>query len=138
MSRLAGKERGQEMVKISFCLRRHPGMTHEEFLRYWEKIHAPLVRQHQVALRIVRYVQLHTELGPLTSRLQAFRDSPEPYDGIAEIWYESREALLGLGDDPAARSASRLLRDDEKHFVDLANSPIFVGAEIGIISSGTP
>jgi hypothetical protein len=30
------------------------------------------------------------------------------------------------------------LRDDERRFVDLKTSPIFVGAEIGIISSGIP
>ncbi len=118
------------MVKISFCLRRRAELTHQAFLDYWKNEHGALVQQHQAVLRIARYIQFHGEYGSLTSKLMAFRGSPEPYDGIAEIWYESRSALETLGQDPAARAASRLLLEDEKRFVDLKNSPIFAGQEI--------
>lgn len=117
------------MVKIVFCLRRRIGMTPEEFLTYWYQVHAPLVQRYQKALRIVRYVQFHTDPGSLNAKLRGFRSSPEPYDGVAEIWYESREALKTLGRDPVARAASRALREDEARFVDLAGSPIFAGVE---------
>lgn len=123
------------MIKISFCLRRRPGLSHEEFLAYWKNSHGTLVREYQAVLRIARYLQFHGEFGPLTSKLMAFRGSPEPYDGIAEIWYESRSALETLGQDPAARAASRLLREDEERFVDLPNSPIFAGEEIALLGS---
>src|SRR5262245_59531991 len=90
------------VVKITFCLRRLPHLSPQEFRRHWYEIHAPLVRKHQKALRIVRYIQFHSDLGPLTEKLRAFRHSPEPYDGVAEIWYESREALKALGKDPSS------------------------------------
>lgn len=122
------------MIKISFCLRRRTGLSHEQFLDYWQNDHGTLVRQYKAVLRISRYAQFHGDFGPITSKLIAFRGSPEPYDGIAEIWYESRSALESLGRDPAARDASRLLREDEKRFVDLKNSPIFAGEEIALIS----
>jgi uncharacterized protein (TIGR02118 family) len=124
------------MVKITFCLRRLPHLSLEAFQRYWYEIHAPLVRKHQGALRIVRYVQMHSDLGPLTQKLRAFRHAPEPYDGVAEIWYESREALETLGTNPDARAASRELLEDEKRFVDLARSPIWIGEERVIIGDG--
>ena len=124
------------MVKIAFCLKRLSRLTPEEFRTHWYEVHAPLVRQHQQTLRIVRYVQFHTDFGPLTAKLRRFRDSPEPYDGIAEIWYESREALETLGKDPAARAASRELLEDEKRFVDLSRSPIWAGEEKVVISAG--
>jgi hypothetical protein len=98
-------------------------------------MHAPLVRKHQKALRIVRYIQFHSDFGPLTEKLRAFRNSPEPYDGVAEIWYESREALETLGKDSNARAASRELLEDEKQFVDLSRSPIWLGEEKVIIST---
>jgi uncharacterized protein (TIGR02118 family) len=123
------------MVKITFCLRRLPQLTPQQFQRHWYDVHAPLVQKHQQALRIVRYVQVHSDFGPLTEKLRAFRDSPEPYDGVAEIWYESREALETLGKDPNARAASRELLEDEKRFVDLTRSPIWIGEEKVIISS---
>ena len=77
------------MIKVVFCLRRRAEFTAQEFQSHWFDVHAPLVRKHQEALRIARYVQLHTDHGPMTEKLRAFRGSPAPYDGIAEIWYAS-------------------------------------------------
>ena len=117
------------MIKISFCLRRLPQLTHEEFQQHWHEVHAPLVRKYQQVLRITRYIQFHSHLGALSERLRGFRNSSEAFDGIAEIWYESREALETLGKDPEARKASRELLEDEKRFVDLSRSPIMAGVE---------
>lgn len=121
-------------MKVIYCLRRLPELTPEEFRRYWFEEHGPLVRAHQQELRIVRYVQVHTNYGPLLDKLRAFRGSPEPFDGVAEIWYESREALETLGHDPAARSASRKLLEDERRFVDSPRSPIWLGDEHTVIA----
>lgn len=121
-------------MKVIYCLRRLPELSHEEFRRHWLDVHGPLVRAHQRELRIVRYIQVHTEYGPLLERLRAFRGSPQPYDGVAEIWYASREALETLGSDPAARAASRRLLKDEQRFVDSARSPIWIGEEHRIIA----
>lgn len=120
-------------MKVIYCLRRLAALTPEAFRRHWYEIHAPLVRAHAQALRIQRYVQVHTLDTPLADKLRAFRGAPEPYDGVAEIWYESLEALETLGRDPAAREASRLLRDDELRFVDVGSSPIWIGAERAIL-----
>jgi len=81
----------------------------------------------------MRYIQVHTDHGPFLEKLRAFRGSPEPYDGVAEIWYESGKALETLGHDPAASAASRLLYEDEKRFVDSTRSPIWFGEEHSII-----
>ena len=121
------------MIKLVFCLKRLPALSVEDFHSYWRNVHAPLVVRNKCALKIRRYVQFHTSLDALTERLRGFRQSPEPYDGIAEIWYESRDALMSLGRDPEARAASRELREDEARFVDLAASPIWVGEEVPII-----
>ena len=116
-------------MKIVYCLRRRPDISPEAFRHHWFEVHGPLVRSHQPVLRIVRYIQVHTEAGALTEKLRAFRGTAEPYDGVAEIWYESREALETLGRDPAARAASRLLLEDERRFVDFARSVILAGEE---------
>jgi EthD domain len=119
-------------MKLIYCLRRLPTLTLVEFQRYWLEVHGPLVRAHQEVLRIQRYVQVHTETGVLLDKVRAFRGSPEPYDGVAEIWYESRDALETLGTDPAARAASRKLLEDERRFVDSERSPIWIGEERAI------
>jgi uncharacterized protein (TIGR02118 family) len=122
-----------QMVKILFCLRRLPTLSAQEFQKYWYEVHAPLVKKHRQELRIARYVQFHSDLGEITQKLTAFRDSPEPFDGVAEIWYESREALETLGKDPKARAASKELKEDEMRFIDTAKSPIWTGEERTII-----
>jgi len=121
------------MIKVIFCLRRRMGMTVEEFQRYWREVHGPLVERHREALRIVRYVQVHTDHGSLTDRLGGFRGASEPFDGVAEIWYESREALSAIGKTPEGRAASQELLEDERQFVDLERSCIWVGEEVEVI-----
>jgi uncharacterized protein (TIGR02118 family) len=121
------------MIKLAFCLRRLPQLSVEEFQRTWRIDHAPLVRKHQKILGIRRYVQLHTDHGPLTEALTASRGCQPPYDGIAELWYDSREAMAALSNDPEARAAGKALYEDECRFIDLANSSIWVGEEFEVI-----
>lgn len=117
------------MIKITFCLKRKPGLSLEEFHDYWLNKHGPLVRQHQKALRMVRYVQLHAIDTKLSAGMQAARGAPEGFDGVAELWWESLEDLEASTSDPAAREAGRILLEDEAKFIDLANSPLWFGEE---------
>jgi hypothetical protein len=64
-------------------------------------------------------------------RLQARNGgSPEPYDGIAELWYEPAERG---GRNEAASKAARELLEDEGNFIDLPNSPIWYGEEWEVV-----
>ena len=116
------------MVKLTYCLRRKQGMTWEEFSRYWSDVHAPLVQARAEALGIRRYVQVRTvQDRDLAARLQTRNGgSPEPFDGIAELWYDS---LGGAGRTEAGAKAARELLEDERNFIDLAASPIWFGEE---------
>jgi uncharacterized protein (TIGR02118 family) len=121
------------MIKLVFCLRRKPGLSLEEFQRYWLDIHAPLVASHREALGIRRYIQLHSDLGEVSQRMAERRGTPEPYDGIAELWYDSREVIAARATDPAARAAAKALAEDEARFIDHATSPVWIGEEHQII-----
>jgi hypothetical protein len=59
----------------------------------------------------------------------------DPYDGIAELWWESLEELVRIGSGPEARQAGRLLLEDERRFIDLPNSPIFFSREYEVYST---
>jgi uncharacterized protein (TIGR02118 family) len=123
------------MVKLIFCLRRLPHLSREEFQKYWLEIHGPLVRERSKAIGALRYVQLHTAHDPLNQALRASRGGPEPYDGVAELWFESVEAMTaGLAGDAGRRAAAELL-EDEKRFIDLAHSPLWMGDEHPIVDT---
>ena len=109
-------------------------LTRAEFQHYWRDTHAPLVRRHAGALGIRRYLQLHTLDDPLQDALRASRGGPEAYDGVAELWWESREELAAATQDPAGERAALALVEDERRFIDLARSPLFVAEERAIIA----
>ncbi len=126
------------MIKLSFCLRRLPHLSREEFQRYWLEKHGPLVRQHAKALGIHRYVQVHSLEGPASEGLRASRGAPEEYDGIAELWFDTEDVNSVVRTTDEARAAGRALLEDERKFIDLANSPLWFSEEKEIIGEGGP
>lgn len=123
------------MVKLVFCLRRLPHLSREEFQKYWLETHGPLVRERADAIGMVRYVQLHTGHDAANEMLRASRGGPEPYDGVAELWFESLAALgAGFADEAGRRAAAELL-EDEKRFIDLERSPLWLADAHTIMDS---
>jgi len=114
------------MVKLTFCLRRLPHLSRAEFQKYWLESHGPLVRERAAAIGMVRYVQLHTAHDEANRMLRASRGGPEAFDGVAELWFESVEAMgAGMADETGRRAAAELLAD-EKKFIDLERSPLWL------------
>ena len=124
------------MLKLTFCLRRLPSLTLAEFQDYWLNKHGPLVRRLQPALGMVRYVQLHRLDNDLAGGMRRVRGAPEPYDGVAELWWAGEESYRAAGRTPEAREAGRLLLEDEAKFIDLAASPLWLNSEQVIYAEG--
>ncbi len=123
------------MIKVVFCLWRLPHLSREEFQRYWREQHGPLVQRHAAAMRIRRYVQSHTLTVPANDNLQHSRGMEEPYDGAAELWWESLEDLSAAFNIPEGREADRALRQDERRFIDLGRSSACLVEEHVLIES---
>ncbi len=117
------------MLKLTFCLRRLPSLSLAEFQDYWLNKHGPLVRRLQPVLGMVRYVLLHRLDNDLAGGMRRVRGAPEPYDGVAELWWASEESYRAAGRTPEAREAGRLLLEDEARFIDLAASPLWLNRE---------
>jgi uncharacterized protein (TIGR02118 family) len=95
------------MIKSLSLLTRRPELSHDEFVRHWVEIHAPLA--HAVP-GVRRYVQNHIE----GERRRA--DIPETevaVDGIAELWYDDRAAMDRANASPEAKR----LHDDGARFI---------------------
>jgi uncharacterized protein (TIGR02118 family) len=121
------------MIKLIFCLRRLPHLSRHDFQAYWRETHAPLVKHHAQSLRIRRYVQVHTAEDPLQQALRAPRGGPEPFDGVAELWWDKREDLAAVLQDPEGQKAAVELLEDERRFIDLENSPLWLAQEHPVI-----
>jgi len=92
------------------------------------------VRKHAATLCIGRYVQVHTKYEELTEPRRIELGRPEPYDGIAELWWDSIEDWSPQNPTPERRQAGAELFEDERNFIDhsrstrwLAEEYVFVG-----------
>jgi uncharacterized protein (TIGR02118 family) len=86
------------VIRSVSLLTRKDGMSYEEFVRHWVEVHAPLA--HAVP-GLKRYVQLHI----LEERRRA--DIPAidaEIDGIAELWYNDRDAMMRANASPEAKA----------------------------------
>jgi uncharacterized protein (TIGR02118 family) len=86
------------MIKVLGLLTRKEGTTHEEFVRHWFDVHAPLA--HAVP-GIRRYVQSHI------TGTRGRPDIPETameVDGIAELGYDDLEAMQRAGATPEMKA----------------------------------
>ncbi len=121
------------MIKLTFCLVRLPSFTRESFQAYWRGTHAPLVASVADTLGIRRYVQTHSLPAAASDGLRASRSAPADYDGVAELWFDSLDAVIENGRRPEAQAAGALLLEDEKRFIDLPRSPLWWGEEHAIV-----
>lgn len=125
------------MIKLIFSLHRLPELTRDEFQDYWRTAHAPLVARHAPALRIARYVQSHALDTPFDAAVRGSRGAPPPYDGFAELWWESLADLEHAMTDPQALAAGAALLEDERKFIDLARSSLTFVRERVVVPAGT-
>ena len=95
------------MIKSLSLLTRRPELTHEQFVRHWLEIHAPLA---YAVPGVRRYVQNH---------IQDERHRPDipttevAVDGVAELWYDDRAAMERANASPEAKR----LHDDGALFI---------------------
>ena len=123
------------MIKLITLVKRKKTLSYQEFDDYWRNHHATLVNSQKEALGILHYVQSV----PLQDKkpgnaMHNSRGAPFfDYDGMAEIWWQSKEKMLNTRTSPEAKKAIQLLLDDENQFVDHSQSLIWYATERTII-----
>lgn len=129
--------RGRRMIKLTYCLHRLPHLSREEFQRYWRETHAPLVAAAKEALGIRRYVQCHTMASAVGEATAGGRGLPhgdgEDYDGVAELWFDSEDAVAGMTSTEEGLRHAHILLEDERRFIDFSRSRAFIGREHAVI-----
>ena len=88
-------------------------------------------------LGIRRYVQTHRVETPFNEALRASRGALEPFDGVAELWWDDVDALVAATSSPEGYAAGQTLLEDEAKFIDLERSSLWLGQEVEIIPLGS-
>jgi uncharacterized protein (TIGR02118 family) len=107
------------MVKLIALVRKRDGMEREAFRRYWLDAHAPLA----AAIPGMRGYRINVAGDPGAM-------NPAPYDGSAEIWFDTLEAMeAGL-----ASPQGVIAGEDTAHFA--ASIEFLVTEETIILPEG--
>jgi len=110
-----GAEPGPFSIKRASLLQRKSGISHEEFVKHWVEIHAPMARAcpgiGRYALTIVKSASTRKDVAPFEIQV----------DGIAELWFKSQADFDAYSTSPATKR----LRDD---------GATFIGREIDFIT----
>jgi len=118
------------MMRITFMLRRKAGLSYQEFSDYWLHEHGPRVASVSHKLDMLRYVQVRTLDDPFNAAMAQARGGMEPvWDGVAEVWFENRAAMVAAGATADGRKAAVELIKDEAQFIDLTQSTVWLGYE---------
>ena len=92
------------------CITRKPEMSREEFKDYWMNQHGPYFMSNADAMGAKKYVQSHTLDTPLNDGLRTSRGMLPEYDGVAEVWFESEEALMERMTSPEGQKLGAAFR----------------------------
>jgi uncharacterized protein (TIGR02118 family) len=104
-------------------------MTREEFKDYWMNKHGPYFMSNADKMGAKKYVQSHTLDTPLNEALRISRGMIPEYDGVAEVWFESEEALMEGMSSPEGQELGAALLEDEGNFIDHSKSSAFIVEE---------
>ncbi len=107
------------MVKLVYCVCRKPGLSRDEFVRYWAEVHGPIGRRIPGLRRLVQSYALAV---PGDSR-------PADFDGLAELWFDDVEAIVRARQSAEWAAATA----DEANFLDPSRSAYVVSEERQIL-----
>jgi uncharacterized protein (TIGR02118 family) len=106
-------------IKIMFLLVKPDGMSAKEFHRYWMETHSPLVVRRSDDMAMRRYIQSHLIPSPMAVGAAEARGWPaNPFQGVAEVWWDSEDAMAAAFSTPKGADAGEALAEDEKKFLD--------------------
>ena len=117
------------MIKLVYCIRKRADISEAEFHRYWLEQHGPRVRSHAEALGASRYVQSHTFDSDYNDGLRESRGMGPAHDGITEMWWPDMETFEETMQSAGGLEAARDLLEDERGFIDLESSTLFLTEE---------
>ena len=115
------------LYKHSAFLVRQEGMTHDEFVDYWQTNHTPIARE------IEGVVKYDTVIPSEPSSTASSDPASTAFDGVAELYFEDLEALHdALGSegsrdyDPTKGKAAEA-REDVDNFLAVDERPRLIG-----------
>ncbi len=112
------------MIKLVQCIRSKPGQAPLEFRTAWEKYGELL--KGSLEILGAREVELTTTLAvDANLELILTRDTAEPFEAMAEIWWKNATALEEALARPEAAGRVQRIQEFQETFMDLPRCVFF-------------
>lgn len=117
------------MIKMTMFLKRAAGVTIDDFIDHHINVHGALMRSIPEGRdHIVRYLQTHRGSSTVSTV------STAPFDGTAEIWFDSPEGLDAVMGSETFRT---VVKEDEPNFLDPEATIVVIGDVEDVIGDPT-
>src|SRR5690606_4736050 len=113
------------MLKLTFLMKRKPGMSFADFRDYYETRHAPLASA--LCPSLVRYTRTY-----VTDCIAMSRSAPasEPdFDCITQCWYDVEGGWEERSKDLLPPDVFKQMAADEENFLDRARTRLLITEE---------
>ncbi len=117
------------MIKMVVEVWKKEGMSDEAFAERWLVGHGKLVKKHAKAMGFLRYIQSHKLPSPEIDAFAEGRGWKRPPDGLTEVWWESKEAMMAALASPEGQAAGAELQADEVQFTEGSKLSAFLAKE---------
>jgi uncharacterized protein (TIGR02118 family) len=113
------------VIKMIFMLKRRPGMSREEFVRYYESTHAKLGEKH--VTNAARYVRRY--LSGLPEPFTGTVREPD-FDVVTELWFNNEADMeAAMSHLRKAEVTQEIARDEDKLF-DRPRNRVYLVEEV--------
>lgn len=119
------------MIKKMWLMRRRPGMSREDFVRYYEEVHSKLVEATFHAL-LAGYRRNY----PVPSIEAAARSFP--YDVVVELWFADSDAMHAASGIASNSAVAARISEDECRLFDRPSMVTFLVDEYPAVCTETP
>jgi EthD domain len=117
-------------IKVFEFLRRKPATTREQFHTYWRDVQGPMLADDPDLRRHVKRYELNHRLSSDGGRERTDAEvRDDGWDGVAVVWFDSREQMRALGSEPAMaaiRDRAGEFREDERLIVVTEDPEIII------------
>lgn len=114
------------MIKHIGLLKRHPNLSHEDFRRHYEEVHAKIGEKYLKG-RVERYLRRY--LTPLVDPTYGVAEE-QPYDIVMELWFADEAAYRDTMAHITTPEASAEIIADEEYLFDRSANRFFTVTEM--------